>query len=180
MKRLLLFALLSQTSLYADNFTQKDLRAYNIKLNNATTASAVKSILTQFYVLYGDPNDYPLGDNFIKYALQQWQTVSTQPFFSYTMYIQSIKPSSGSAPVSQPVTSPVTVPTQPVQPTRNTPTTTLSPTDFVAQLTDQVNKSLTLLKTTLQDPILSQEVTDDQRSLIQSTLDEVTPLLHQE
>jgi hypothetical protein len=55
----------------------------------------------------------------------------------------------------------------------------LSPTDFAAQLTDQVIKSLNLLKATLQDPILSQEVTSDQHTRLQAAVKEITTLFNQ-
>lgn len=185
MKRLLLFALITQTSFYAlsksVDFTQRDLRTYNNQITSANTKQELMTVLTNFYKTYGDPEQYNLGDNFTKYARQKWQQVSTGPFFDYTQFVisqEATRPSSVSAPAKSPSTKPthssVSVPTRQIPSIK-----VLSSADFVEQLTEQVIKSLNLLKSTLQDPILNQNMTNDQHNQLTTALKEVTTLLNQ-
>lgn len=187
MKRLLLLALLIPIDTYTITFTQKDLRTYNRQVTAANTKAELVQVLTNFYTTYGDPESYDLGDNFIKYARQQWTTVATGPFFSYAQFELAQQPTRSSS-ISVPPTpkaptrpSSVSTPSQPtITPVRPQPTPKLlSPTQFVTQMTDQVIKSLNLLTSTLKDPLLNQEVTNDQYSQLKTALSDVTALLNQ-
>ena len=188
MKKSLFFIALIHTTAHTAQLTDRIIPAYNRQITQAQNVAALQNILTTLYQTYGDLSALPNGMRILQYAQEKWSTLTPSPFFTYSQFATPA-PSSLSAPQKKTPPTPtrpssISVPTQPKPqpstPPRVTQIQALTSTEFLQQLTDHVNSSLQLLQKTFADPVLSKEITDEQKEQLAKALNAVTPSVTKE